>query len=154
MHRLSEQHEEINRYTRSKNLIIAGIPEKENEDPYELVKALASTLGVKCSDADGRDAHRLPSRHLGRGSSRSMVCGLSVLGNEISYFGLGRWLPELVSYPKPGTYNFILPLMTLATSMLMNSSQHTTVVSIRRLQICEHWVLGLCGPIWVECWSD
>ncbi len=60
--RLEKQIEYIEKYSRKNNVIISGIPQKEKENPRNIVKELTKYLLIEIQDYDIAAAHRLPTK--------------------------------------------------------------------------------------------
>ena len=53
---------EMDQYSRKRNVIISGIPYREHEELREIIKTLTMKLNIRIDNADINAAHRLPGK--------------------------------------------------------------------------------------------
>lgn len=66
--RLTIELGEMQQYTRIDNIEIAGIPQKQGEDLYEVLEKLARFLEIPFQRDEVSEVHRLPKRQIGHAS--------------------------------------------------------------------------------------
>ncbi len=62
MERLEDRIEELETYSRRNNIVVYGIPNKEQENPLKLAVEICEKMGVKIEGKEIDAAHRIPSK--------------------------------------------------------------------------------------------
>jgi len=123
LHRQNDENqiEHINRHTRINNVEINGVFERDDEDPFDLVCAIARNRGVRCTPADIVATHRISTRKAG--AIKPTIC--HTVCNWKKEEILAAWKkepkPKLLQQRQTSRYPLLQVKRMSQISMLMNT---------------------------------